>query len=94
MSKQRNAHYMNRTHKFRIAIPKTIQEAFDLDLKNGNNLWADAIAKEFKYIRVAFKILDPSDPNPVGYQKIRCHMVLTLKWKTFDVKHGLVLVAM
>jgi hypothetical protein len=94
MTKQRNARYMNRTHKFGIAIPKTIQEAFDLDHTNGNTLWADAIAKELKDIRIAFKILDPSDPDPVGYQKICCHMVLMSKWKTFAVKHGLSLVAM
>ena len=48
LTKQRNACYMNRTHKFGIAIPKTIQEAFDLDRENGNALWADAIAKELK----------------------------------------------
>ena len=70
LTKQRNACYMKRTHKFGITIPKTIQEAFDLDRKNGNTLWADAIAKELKDVRVAFKILDPSDPDPVGYQKI------------------------
>ena len=76
MTKQRQARYLNRTHKFGITIPEAIQEAFDLDRKNGNTLWANAIAKDLKDVRVAFKILDPSDPDPVGYQKICCHMVL------------------
>ncbi len=90
LTKQRNARYMNRTHKFGIVIPKTIQEAFDLDCKNGNTLWADAIATELKDVRVAFKILDPSDPDPIGYQKIRCHMAFDVKMEDFRRKAQLV----
>ena len=37
---------MKRTHKFGIELPKTVKEAFELDKKNGNTLWANAIAKE------------------------------------------------
>jgi hypothetical protein len=40
--------YLKQTHKFGIEVPKTVKEALDLDHKNGNTLWADAIAKEMK----------------------------------------------
>jgi hypothetical protein len=33
-------------------VPKTVKEALALDCKNGNILWADAIAKEMKEVRV------------------------------------------
>ena len=94
MTKQCNDCYLNRTHKFGIAIPKTFQKAYVLDREDGNTLWADTIAKELNDVCIAFKILDPLDPNPVGYQKILATWFLTLKWKTFAVRHGLSLVAM
>ena len=36
-------------------MPKTVQEALNLDKENGNTLWYDANAKEMKNVRVAFK---------------------------------------
>ncbi len=52
-----NPSYLKRTHKFGIELPKTVNEALELDKKNGNTFWADTIAKEMKDIRVAFKFL-------------------------------------
>ncbi len=43
---KRTTRYLKRTHKFGIEVPKTVKEAFALDCKNGNTLWANAIAKE------------------------------------------------
>jgi hypothetical protein len=31
-------------------VPKTVNEALELDKKNGNTLWADTIAKEMKVL--------------------------------------------
>ena len=31
--------YWTRTHKFGIEIPKTVEEAIQIDKKNGNRLW-------------------------------------------------------
>ena len=36
--------YWKRTHKFGVEIPKSVAEAYALDKKNGDTLWADAIA--------------------------------------------------
>ncbi len=77
---------MKRTHKFGIELSKTVKEALELDKKNGNTFWADAIAKEMKDICVAFKILLDWQSAPIGYQKIPCHMIFDIKWKTFNAK--------
>ena len=74
--------YWQRTHKFGIRIPKTVEEARALDLENGNTLWWDAICKEMKNVRPAFEIWERNESDiPPGYQKIDCHMI-------FDVKMG------
>jgi hypothetical protein len=81
-----DSHYLKRTHKFGIELSKTVKEALELDKKNGNTFWADAIAKEMKDICVAFKILLDWQSAPIGYQKIPCHMIFDIKWKTFNAK--------
>ena len=88
--KRRNTRYLKRTHKFGIELPKTAQEALALDKKNGNTLWADAISKEIKNVRVAFKILPDGQPVPIGHQKIPCHMIFDIKMEDFRRKARLV----
>jgi hypothetical protein len=74
--------YWLRTHKFGIAIPKSVEEALKLDRENGNTLWWDSILKEMKNVRPAFEVWEGTEAEiPVGYQKINCHMI-------FDVKMG------
>ncbi len=75
--KGRSACYHKRTHKFGIAVPKTVRDAQELDQLNGNTLWADAIAKELKEVRKAFDILTDNKAVPISYQKSPCHMILT-----------------
>lgn len=88
--KRRNTRYLKRTHKFGIEMPKTVQEALALDRRNGNTLWADAIAKELKNVKVAFKILPDGAPAPIGHQKIPCHMIFDVKMEDFRRKARLV----
>jgi hypothetical protein len=78
-----NARYLKKTHKFGIELPKLVAHALEFDRLNGNMLWADAIAKEMKDIRLAFRILNPGDADPVGHQKIRCHMIFDVKMEDF-----------
>jgi len=35
-----------RTHKYGVQVPRTLQEAYELDNKNGNKLWENAIHKK------------------------------------------------
>jgi hypothetical protein len=46
--KKRNPRFLKKTHKFGIEVPKTIKDALEIDRRNGNTFWADAIAKEMK----------------------------------------------
>ena len=88
--KQRKPRYLKRTHKFGIELPKTVNEALELDRKNGNTLWSAGIAKEMQNVRVAFKILSDDESIPIGYQKIPCHMVFDIKMEDFTRKARLV----
>ena len=61
-----------------------MKHALELDRKNGNTFWRDAIAKEmgsFEALRV-FEILDRGKGPPKGYQMIPM-------WIIFDVKMNL-----
>ncbi len=86
----RTTRYLKRTHKFGIEIPKTFKEALALDRKNGNTLWADAIAMEMREVHIAFNILPDGSSVPIGYQKIPCHMIFDVKMKDFRQKARLV----
>ena len=63
-----DARYHKRTHKFGIEMPKSVTHAKSIDTANGNTLWQDAIAKEIKAVRIAFKILNGDDKVPPGNQ--------------------------
>ena len=84
--KQRQARYLKRNEKFGIRVPKFVEEAKLIDLENDNTAWQDAIAKEMKNVRVAFKILDDDDVIPKDHQNIRCHMIFDVKMEDFRRK--------
>jgi hypothetical protein len=88
MVKRRSARYLKLMYKFGIEVPKTVNEAHDLNRKNGNTFWTDAIAKEMKEVHKTFKIVPDNQAVPIGYQKIPCHMILMLRWKTSSVRLG------
>jgi hypothetical protein len=71
-------------YKFGIQVPKTIKNAIDLDKKNRNQLWQEAIKTELKQLTdyQTFIALYSREDIPTGYQKIPYHMV-------FDVKYDL-----
>jgi hypothetical protein len=89
MQKQ-NPRNLKRTHKFGIEVPRTVKEALELDKKNGDTFWADAIAKEMKDICIVFKSLLDRQSAPIGYQKIPCHMIFDIKMEDFLCKARLV----
>jgi hypothetical protein len=59
-------------------LPKTVQEAYEINKETGTDYWHKAILKEMKNNAVAFKFLD-DDAIPVGYQWIPCHMIFDIK---------------
>ena len=50
-----NKRYHKRIHKFGIRVPKTVEEAYAINKENGNTHWTDAIQKEMKNVRIAFR---------------------------------------
>jgi hypothetical protein len=70
-------------YKFGVQVPKGINNAIDLDKKNVNQLWQEAIKIELKQLTdyQTFIVLDSGEDIPTGYPKIPYHMV-------FDVKYG------
>ena len=71
-------------YKYGFEVPRTYDQAMRLDQRNGNTLWADAIALELIQIDEYDTFIDKGHhtkvTTPTGYKKIRVHLV-------FDVKH-------
>ena len=73
--------YWKKTHKFGIQLPKSIEEALELDTRNGDGLWRKATEKEYINILPAFRFDKSNRENKVtiGYQHIRCHWIFDIK---------------
>ena len=73
--------YWKRTHKHGLRIPKTIEEAMEIDRENENTLWMDAIRMEMKNVLVASDPIE--DPSKLGkeFTEITGHLM-------FDIKLG------
>ena len=67
------------THKYGIEIPTSVEHAFELDRKNGNNLWKEALEMEMYNIGVAFEILEDGKTAPAGYTKVSGHLIWSVK---------------
>ena len=44
-----------------MEVPKSITQAYAMDEKNGDTLWADTITKEMKDMSPAFRRLDSGE---------------------------------
>ena len=73
--------YWERTHKYGIRIPKTVQEAYAIDAENGDLYWTDAIREEMAKIKGAVRVYNGPVEKLIGYQKITGHII-------FDIKLG------
>ena len=76
--------------KFGVEVPQTVEEAEELDRKNGNKLWHLAINKELKNVIVAFNLLDEGEKAPPGSTKIPYHIIFDVR---FDLTRKARLVA-
>jgi hypothetical protein len=81
--------YQRRTHKFGIRVPMSVEEALRFDEESGTTFWKDAIEKEMKNVRIAFKFRD-GDIVPIGHKKIPCHIIFDVKMMTLQRKARLV----
>ncbi len=56
-----------------------VRDAVDLDRRNGNTFWADALTKKMGNVCVAFEILGYKEKPPVGWFKVSGHIVFDVK---------------
>jgi hypothetical protein len=47
--------YWTRMHKYGIELPKTVQQALEIDSRTGTTFWRDAIEREMCNVAPAFK---------------------------------------
>ena len=67
------------THKYGIEIPTSIDHAMEVDRKNGNTMWRDALALEMFNVGVAFEILEEGQSAPPGWKKASGHLIWDVK---------------
>jgi hypothetical protein len=79
MLKAVKTRYSKQTHKFGIQVPQSVEEALEIDCLTNTTFWFDAIQKEMKNVRVAFKFLDTGERIPIGYKWIKCHSIFDVK---------------
>ena len=65
--------------KYGINIPGSVEQAYEFDAENGNQLWADAIKKELKNVIIAFNLLEIDEKLPVGSKLIPYHFIFDVK---------------
>ena len=53
--------------------------AMEVDRKNGNTMWRDALALEMFNVGVAFKILEEGQSAPTGWKKAYGHLIWDVK---------------
>ena len=67
------------THKYGIEVPTSVEHAMEIDAKNGNHFWRDAINKEMTNVGVAFEVLHDGKQPPPGWTKASGHLVFDVK---------------
>ncbi|MGH3056064.1 MAG: hypothetical protein ACRDL7_13910, partial [Gaiellaceae bacterium] len=68
--------------KYGVQVPRTPKEAEELDVKNGNSLWKEAIKREMDQIFEYETFIDHGKgaSTPDGHKKIKTHLVFDVKY--------------
>ena len=67
------------THKYGIEVPKSVKHAQEIDKKNNNSLWMNALKLEMDTILVAFKFKPKGCSAPPGYTRSSGHIIWDVK---------------
>jgi hypothetical protein len=74
-----NSRVRKTSHKYGIELPTSVTHAIEVNCKNGNTLWQDALSKEKGDVCIAFEILGPGMKAPPGWHKASGHLVFDVK---------------
>ena len=55
--------YWKTTHKFRICLPKSVEEALEIDHVTNTDFWHKAINKEMSKVKVAWTVHEGHTPQ-------------------------------
>ena len=61
-------------------------ETYAIYEQNSKTLWADSIAKETKYVKPTFRIMETSEQVPIVFQRVKCHMIFYVEIEDFRHK--------
>ena len=78
--------YWRTTHKFGIQIPKSVQEACEIDRTTGTSHWTRAIDKEMQNVRIAFERLGNITEDQMRGGKIKPGYTYCSTHTVFDIK--------
>ena len=67
------------THKYGIEVWRSIKHAKQLDKKNGNIFWIQALAKEMHNVFIVFELLDQGAKAPLGWTPSSGHIIFDVK---------------
>ena len=67
------------THKYGLEVPRNATHTYELDTRNNNTFWADAIKKEMKNVRVDFDIKEKDTKISPGHSYLDCHLIFDVK---------------
>ena len=67
-------------HKHGIEVPTSLKNIAEIDSRNKNTYWRDAIAKEMSSISVAFDMIETGQIAPVGFKRTSGHAMFDAKW--------------
>ena len=72
---------MTHRYKYGIKLSQNTKHALEIDKRNGNTKWADAIRLEIKQMIYKFQAfcIHNSDIPPERFQKLRYHFVFDVK---------------
>jgi hypothetical protein len=74
-----NSRVCKTSHKYGIEVPSSVRHSIEIDRKNKDTLWQNALAKEMGNVCVAFEILGPNAKAPPGWHKASGHIIFDLK---------------
>ena len=78
--------YWRTTNKFGIQIPKTVEEAYEIDRITGTDFWMKAIEKEMANVRVAFEKLEGVTIDEMKTGKVKPGFKFCSTHMIFDIK--------
>ena len=64
---------------FSVKILSSIEQGKELDSKNGNTMWMDALTNDMGNVGVAFKVIPNGRSDPPTCRKVTGHLIWDVK---------------